>query len=31
MSDLTIRTSEHGWLAQLAKAYRNRDGIVIVD
>ena len=31
MSDLTIRTSEHGWLAQLAKAYRDRDDIVIVD
>ena len=31
MSDLTIRTSEHGWLAQLAKAYRNRDNIVVID
>src|SRR6266852_2779321 len=30
-TDLTIRTSEQGWLAQLAKAYRNRDQVVIVD
>lgn len=28
---LTIRTSEQGWLAQLAKAYRNRNQIVIID
>jgi hypothetical protein len=28
---LTIRTSEQGWLAQLAKAYRNRDQVVILD
>jgi VIT1/CCC1 family predicted Fe2+/Mn2+ transporter len=28
---LTIRTSEQGWLAQLAKAYRNRDQVVIID
>jgi hypothetical protein len=31
MSDLTIRTSEQAWLAQLAKAYRNRDQVVIID
>lgn len=30
-TDLTIRTSEHGWLAQLAKAYRNRDQVIIID
>src|SRR6266852_5564103 len=30
-TNLTIRTSEQGWLAQLAKAYRNRDQVVIVD
>src|SRR3989442_8682560 len=30
-TDLTIRTSEPGWLAQLAKAYRNRDQVVIID
>lgn len=30
-TDLTIRTSEQGWLAQLAKAYRNRDQIIIID
>lgn len=26
-----VRTSEHGWLAQVAKAYRNREQIVIMD
>ncbi len=31
MANLTIRTSEQGWLPQLVKAYRNRDQIVIVD
>src|SRR5713101_9738351 len=31
MSDLTIRTSEQAWLAQLATAYRNRDQVVIID
>jgi hypothetical protein len=30
-TDLTIRTSEPGWLAQLAKAYRNRDQVIIID
>lgn len=30
-TDLTIRTSEQGWLAQLAKAYRNRDQVIIID
>jgi hypothetical protein len=30
-SGLTIRTSEPGWLAQLAKAYRNRNQVVIID
>jgi hypothetical protein len=28
---LTIHTSEQGWLAELARAYRNRDQIVIID
>lgn len=28
---LTIRTSEQGWLAQLAKAYRNQDQVVLID
>src|SRR5260370_2158953 len=28
---LTIRTSAQGWLAQLAKAYRNRDQVVLID
>jgi hypothetical protein len=28
---LMIRTSVPGWLAQLAKAYRNREQIVIID
>ena len=28
---VTIRTSEQGWLARLAKAYRNRDRVVIID
>jgi hypothetical protein len=27
----TIRTSQQGWLTELAKAYRSRDQIVIVD
>lgn len=31
MSDLTIRTSQQGWLAQLARAYSNRDQILVVD
>jgi hypothetical protein len=31
MSNLTIRTSEQGWLPQLAKAYRNREQIIIID
>jgi hypothetical protein len=31
MSDLTIRTSQQAWLAQLAAAYRNRDQVVIID
>jgi hypothetical protein len=31
MANLTIRTSDQGWLPQLAKAYRNRDQIVIID
>ena len=31
MNDLTIRTSDQGWLAQLVKAYRDRDQIIIVD
>jgi hypothetical protein len=26
-----VRTSEPGWLAQVAKAYRNREQIVIMD
>ncbi len=30
-TELTIRTSEQGWLAQLAKAYRNRDQVVLID
>ncbi len=30
-TDLTIRTSQRGWLAQLAKAYRNRDQVLIID
>jgi VIT1/CCC1 family predicted Fe2+/Mn2+ transporter len=30
-TDLTIRTSQQGWLAQLAKAYRNRDQVLIID
>jgi hypothetical protein len=30
-TDLTIRTSEPGWLAQLAKAYRNRDQVILID
>jgi hypothetical protein len=30
-TDLTIRTSEQGWLAQLAEAYRNRHQVVIID
>jgi hypothetical protein len=28
---LTIKTSERGWLAQLAKAYRNHERIVVMD
>ena len=28
---LTIRTSEHGWLQELAKAYRVRRDVLIVD
>jgi len=28
---LTIRTSEHGWLQELAKAYRVRREVLIVD
>jgi VIT1/CCC1 family predicted Fe2+/Mn2+ transporter len=28
---VTIRTSEPGWLAQLAKAYRNREQVVVID
>jgi hypothetical protein len=31
MDNLTIRTSDRSWLPQLAKAYRNREQIVIVD
>jgi hypothetical protein len=31
MANLTIRTSDQGWLPQLATAYRNRDQIVIID
>ena len=30
-AELTIRTSERGWLARLAEAYRNRSQVVIVD
>lgn len=30
-TNLTIRTSDQGWLAQLAKAYRNQDQVVLVD
>lgn len=29
--DLTIRTSDSGWFAELAKAYRNRIQIVLID
>jgi hypothetical protein len=28
---LTIRTSEQGWLARLAEAYRNRHQVVMID
>jgi len=31
MANLTIRTSDPGWLPQLTKAYRNRDQITIID
>ena len=31
MGGLTIRTSEQGWLPQLAKAYRDHEQVVIID
>lgn len=30
-ADLTIRTSEAGWLARLAQAYRRRDQVILID
>ncbi|MBZ5528320.1 MAG: hypothetical protein LAN71_10525 [Acidobacteriia bacterium] len=30
-AELTIKTSERGWLAQLARAYRNQERIVVMD
>jgi hypothetical protein len=29
--NLTLRTSQQGWLAELTKAYRNREPILIID
>jgi len=29
--NLTIRTSEQGWLAELTKAYRNRERVIVID
>jgi len=31
MGDLSIRTSEKGWFAKLARAYRERAAILVVD
>jgi hypothetical protein len=31
MGDITIRTSEKGWLARLATAYKNKDPFVLID